>query len=103
MSINPYFMFATGIENSYPTIRNGSDRVDEIVDRRQVDRKSTRLHFQSLMRTSYAVFCLKKKKAQSHFLEKDRSRKRPHLTSKLQSTPSIPYTQSKTYHEMPTQ
>jgi hypothetical protein len=35
MSINPYFMFATGIENSYPTIRNGSDRVDEIVDRRQ--------------------------------------------------------------------
>src|SRR3546814_6092742 len=36
MSINPYFMFATGIENSYPTIRNGSDRVDEIVDRRQV-------------------------------------------------------------------
>src|SRR3546814_20176513 len=36
MSINPYFMFATGIENSYPTIRNGSDRVEEIVDRRQV-------------------------------------------------------------------
>lgn len=30
MSINPYFMFATGIENSYPTIRNGSDRVDEM-------------------------------------------------------------------------
>ncbi len=30
MSINPYFMFATGIENSYPTIRNGSHRVDEM-------------------------------------------------------------------------
>lgn len=30
MSINPYFMFATGIENSYPTIKNGSHRVDEM-------------------------------------------------------------------------
>src|SRR3546814_3112200 len=29
--------------------------------RRKVDRKSTRLELQSLMRISYAVFCLKKK------------------------------------------
>src|SRR3546814_5558877 len=29
-----------------------------------VDRKSTRLNFQSLMRISYAVFCLKKKNTQ---------------------------------------
>ena len=26
----PWFMFATGIENSYPTIKNGSARVDEM-------------------------------------------------------------------------
>ena len=26
----PYFMFATGIENSYPTINNGRTRVDEM-------------------------------------------------------------------------
>lgn len=26
----PYFLFATGIENSYPTIRNGRHRVDEM-------------------------------------------------------------------------
>jgi beta-glucosidase/6-phospho-beta-glucosidase/beta-galactosidase len=26
----PWFMFATGIENSYPTIRNGSVRIDEM-------------------------------------------------------------------------
>jgi beta-glucosidase len=26
----PWFMFATGIENSYPTIKNGSARVDEL-------------------------------------------------------------------------
>jgi beta-glucosidase len=25
-----YFMFATGIENSYPTIQNGQVRVDEM-------------------------------------------------------------------------
>ncbi len=30
MTINPYFMFATGVENSYPTIRGGSHRVDEM-------------------------------------------------------------------------
>src|SRR3546814_10904092 len=34
------------------------DPGDEVI----VDRKSTRLNFQSLMRISYAVFCLKKKK-----------------------------------------
>ena len=28
--INPFFMFATGIENSYPTIRNGSRRIDQM-------------------------------------------------------------------------
>ena len=28
--INPFFMFATGIENSYPTIDNGRKRVDEM-------------------------------------------------------------------------
>lgn len=27
---NPFFMFATGIENSYPTIENGTKRVDEM-------------------------------------------------------------------------
>src|SRR5688572_19634518 len=27
---NPFFMFATGIENSYPTIDNGRTRVDEM-------------------------------------------------------------------------
>src|SRR3546814_3426949 len=32
-----------------------------IVTRAQQDRKSTRLNLQSLMRISYAVFCLKKK------------------------------------------
>ena len=26
----PWFMFATGIENSYPTIKNGSRRIDEM-------------------------------------------------------------------------
>jgi beta-glucosidase len=26
----PLFMFATGIENSYPTINNGRTRVDEM-------------------------------------------------------------------------
>jgi beta-glucosidase len=26
----PWFMFSTGIENSYPTIKNGSTRVDEL-------------------------------------------------------------------------
>src|SRR3546814_7688327 len=31
-----------------------------------IDRKSTRLELQSLMRTSYAVFCLKKKNKQQH-------------------------------------
>src|SRR3546814_10697809 len=31
-----------------------------------VDRKSTRLNFQSLMRISYAVFCLKKKKNKTY-------------------------------------
>lgn len=30
MNINPYFMFATGIEDSYPTIKNGSHRLDEM-------------------------------------------------------------------------
>ena len=28
--MTPTFMFATGIENSYPTIHNGRDRVDEM-------------------------------------------------------------------------
>lgn len=28
--INPFFMFATGIENSIPTIQNGRSRVDEL-------------------------------------------------------------------------
>jgi len=28
--INPFFMFATGIENSIPTIQNGRVRVDEL-------------------------------------------------------------------------
>lgn len=40
MSINPYFMFATGIENSYPTIRNGSHRVDEMAKCGHYDRWS---------------------------------------------------------------
>src|SRR3546814_9141517 len=31
-----------------------------------IDRKSTRLKLQSLMRISYAVFCLKKKKKTTH-------------------------------------
>jgi beta-glucosidase/6-phospho-beta-glucosidase/beta-galactosidase len=30
MPVNPYFMFATGIENSYPTIRAGRHRVDQM-------------------------------------------------------------------------
>ena len=38
MSINPYFMFATGIENSYPTIGNGSHRVDEMAKCGHYDR-----------------------------------------------------------------
>lgn len=38
MSINPYFMFASGIENSYPTTRNGSRRVDEMAKCGQYDR-----------------------------------------------------------------
>lgn len=40
MSINPYFIFATGIENSYPTIRNGSHRVDEMAKCGHYDRWS---------------------------------------------------------------
>ena len=28
--VAPWFMFATGIENSYPTIENGRKRVDEM-------------------------------------------------------------------------
>src|SRR3546814_4918522 len=33
----------------------------------ELDRKSTRLNSQSLMRISYAVFCLKKKKTNQHY------------------------------------
>src|SRR3546814_10728053 len=45
-------------------------RIIGIVHRRSraEDRKSTRLKLQSLMRTSYAVFCLKKKKSQKNTL-----------------------------------
>lgn len=28
--VNPFFMFATGVENSYPTIRNGTRRIDQM-------------------------------------------------------------------------
>lgn len=35
--INPFFMFATGIENSYPTIDNGRKRVDEMAKCRHYD------------------------------------------------------------------
>src|SRR3546814_13265732 len=38
MSVIPNLMLARGIENNYPTMMNGSDRVDEIVDRHQVRR-----------------------------------------------------------------
>src|SRR3546814_2084312 len=37
------------------------DAGEHAIARIGVDRKSTRLNFQSLMRISYAVFCLKKK------------------------------------------
>ena len=35
--INPFFMFATGIENSYPTLRNGSRRIDQMEKSRHYD------------------------------------------------------------------
>lgn len=35
--INPFFMFATGIENSYPTINGGRKRVDEMAKCRHYD------------------------------------------------------------------
>ena len=28
--VNPFFMFATGIENSYPTINGGRTRIDQM-------------------------------------------------------------------------
>src|SRR3546814_4660739 len=38
--------------------------VQAFIEKRPADRKSTRSELQSLMRISYAVFCLKKKKQQ---------------------------------------
>jgi beta-glucosidase/6-phospho-beta-glucosidase/beta-galactosidase len=38
MGFNPYFMFATGIENSYPTIQGGRLRVDEMAKCGHYDR-----------------------------------------------------------------
>ena len=35
--INPFFMFATGIENSYPTINNGARRIDQMEKSRHYD------------------------------------------------------------------
>ena len=35
--INPFFLFATGIENSYPTIQNGSRRIDQMEKSRHYD------------------------------------------------------------------
>ena len=35
--INPFFLFATGIENSYPTIKNGSRRIDQMEKSRHYD------------------------------------------------------------------
>ena len=35
--INPFFMFATGIENSYPTIANGARRIDQMAKSRHYD------------------------------------------------------------------
>src|SRR3546814_2229169 len=40
----------------------GAIQVDHPGQRLEIDRKSTRPELQSLMRISYAVFCLKKKK-----------------------------------------
>src|SRR3546814_6103489 len=47
-----------GIALKIATQRHG----DALIRPRCTDRKSTRLELQSLMRISYAVFCLKKKK-----------------------------------------
>src|SRR3546814_5277537 len=66
-------------EPQAPVVLSGMDRIGERMARRiravlepmtgmkprvtgEADRKSTRLNSQSLMRHSYAVFCLKKKK-----------------------------------------
>src|SRR3546814_10741485 len=44
----------------------GLGRIVESGDQHGIDRKSTRLNFQSLMRISYAVFCLKKNRETSN-------------------------------------
>src|SRR3546814_10752694 len=52
---------------SFTPIRGESGAVAGVFNQgHETDRKSTRLNFQSLMRISYAVFCLKKKKKQTN-------------------------------------
>src|SRR3546814_10914487 len=54
---------ATYWNYSFTPIRGESGAVAGVFNQgHETDRKSTRLNFQSLMRISYAVFCLKKKK-----------------------------------------
>src|SRR3546814_1836248 len=53
------------VEIRLPLLLRRAQRIEDAVaavDRHRADRKSTRLELQSLMRISYAVFCLKKKK-----------------------------------------
>src|SRR3546814_4790865 len=45
-----------------PVAADGLEQAELILGQIRLDRKSTRLELQSLMRISYAVFCLKKKK-----------------------------------------
>src|SRR3546814_5275116 len=57
------FAFGLGVER-FAMLRYGVDDLRSFFDNdvRFLDRKSTRSELQSLMRISYAVFCLKKKK-----------------------------------------
>src|SRR6266498_5333852 len=58
-------------------VADGRRRVEELrgLDRSLRDRKSTRLN-SSHVRTSYAVFCLKKKKKKTHNIQKHKLKKK---------------------------
>lgn len=51
--INPFFMFATGIENSYPTIANGARRIDQMAKSRHYDLWQTDFSLLSHLGISY--------------------------------------------------
>src|SRR3546814_3259587 len=50
------------VKHPIPHMRGLADAWEKSFEKNSLDRKSKRLKLQSLMRTTYAVFCLKKKK-----------------------------------------